>query len=123
VFCGWNVGALVILETDVAYNVAYDCLILELGRSGSGLMCIPVMWMWGINMHDLSVHVATWYWSCSYCVFCVTANVSCLMARRTPPRPLDVVVDSPRLSFLNGESGTELCERPILSVLHNSVCV
>jgi len=30
----------------------------------------------------------------------VTANVSCLMVRRTPPRPLDVVVGSPCLSFI-----------------------
>jgi len=39
-------------------SVAYSCLISELGRRGSGLLYIPVMWMWGMKMPDLRVHVA-----------------------------------------------------------------
>ena len=83
-------------------SVTYKCLISEWGRRGSGLMYIPVMWMSGMKIPDLRVHAATWYWSFSKCVF-VTANVSCLMTRRTPPRPLDVVVGSHCLSFLKGD--------------------
>jgi len=79
-------------------SVAYKFLISEWGRSGSELMHIPVM----MKIPDLRVHAATWYWSFSKCVF-VTANVSCLMTRRTPPRPLDVVVGSHCLSFLKGD--------------------
>jgi len=40
---------------------------------------------------------------CGLWICGVTANVSCFIVRIVPPLPLEVVVGSPFLSFLNGD--------------------